>query len=138
MHEEASSTPGWRLERSAPSLPESHRTVLISPTAGFWRKMLAFSGPGYLVTVGYMDPGNWATDLAGGSAYGYDLLYVVLLSSLMAMILQILRAKRGIGTGCALAQNCRAHSPPIVSLCLWLTAELAICACDLAEVIGTA
>ncbi|HXQ02398.1 MAG TPA: divalent metal cation transporter, partial [Candidatus Udaeobacter sp.] len=79
MHEEASSTPGWRLERSAPSLPESHRTVLISPTAGFWRKMLAFSGPGYLVAVGYMDPGNWATDLAGGSAFGYTLLSIILL-----------------------------------------------------------
>jgi manganese transport protein len=104
----------------------------------FWRKMVAFAGPGYLVAVGYMDPGNWATDLAGGSAYGYDLLCVVLLSSLMAMILQILSAKLGIVTGCDLAQNCRDHYPPIVSLCLWLASELAICACDLAEVIGTA
>jgi manganese transport protein len=104
----------------------------------FWRKMVAFAGPGYLVAVGYMDPGNWATDLAGGSAYGYDLFCVVLLSSLMAMILQILSAKLGIVTGCDLAQNCRDHYPPIVSLCLWLSSELAICACDLAEVIGTA
>jgi manganese transport protein len=104
----------------------------------FWRKMVAFAGPGYLVAVGYMDPGNWATDLAGGSAYGYDLLCVALLSSLMAMILQISSAKLGIVTGCDLAQNCRDHYPPIVSFCLWLTSELAICACDLAEVIGTA
>src|SRR5947207_1319962 len=82
MHEQLSSDGGWRTERVSPSLPESHRTVLIAPGAGFWRKMLAFSGPGYLVAVGYMDPGNWATDLAGGSGFGYTLLSIILLSNL--------------------------------------------------------
>src|SRR6202011_3557783 len=138
MHEEASSTPGWRLERSAPSLPESHRTVLISPTAGFWRKMLAFSGPGYLVAVGYMDPGNWATDLAGGSAFGYTLLSIILLSNLMAILLQALCARLGIATQRDLAQACHDHYSQPVSLALWIICELAICACDLAEVIGSA
>jgi manganese transport protein len=138
MHEEASSTPGWRLERSAPSLPESHRTVLISPTAGFWRKMLAFSGPGYLVAVGYMDPGNWATDLAGGSAFGYTLLSIILLSNLMAILLQALCARLGIATQRDLAQACHDHYSAPVSFGLWILCELAICACDLAEVIGSA
>jgi manganese transport protein len=109
-----------------------------NPGHGFWRKLLAFGGPGYVVAGGYMDPGNWATDLAGGSAYGYDLLSVVLLASLMAIILQALSAKLGIVTGCDLAQNCRAHYPRSVALLLWLAAEAAICACDLAEIIGTA
>src|SRR5919109_2189667 len=138
MHEPAASGNGWRLERTAPSLPESHRTILIAPGAGFWRKLLAFSGPGYLVAVGYMDPGNWATDLAGGSAFGYALLSVVLLSSMMAMLLQYLSAKLGIATGRDLAQLCREHFSPRVSIALWALCELAIIACDLAELLGTA
>jgi manganese transport protein len=106
--------------------------------AGFWRKLLAFGGPGYLVAVGYMDPGNWATDLAGGSAFGYALLSVVLLSSLMAMLLQYLSAKLGIATGRDLAQLCREHFSPRVAIALWALCELAIIACDLAELLGTA
>ena len=99
----------WRLARQTPSLPEVHRTIPVPRTLGFWRKMLAFSGPGYLVAVGYMDPGNWATDLAGGSAFGYKLLCVILLSNLMAILLQALAARLGIVTGRDLAQACRDH-----------------------------
>jgi len=138
VHEQASTNSGWRLERASPSLPESHRTVLIAPGASFWRKMLAFSGPGYLVAVGYMDPGNWATDLAGGSGFGYTLLSVILLSNLMAILLQALCARLGIATQRDLAQACRDHYSPAVSFALWVICELAICACDLAEVIGSA
>ena len=138
MHKELARGNGWRLERVAPSLPEAHRTVLIAPGAGFWRKMLAFSGPGYLVAVGYMDPGNWATDLAGGSGFGYTLLCVILLSNLMAILLQALCARLGIATQRDLAQACRDHYSPAVSFSLWIICELAICACDLAEVIGSA
>src|SRR3954447_13493739 len=138
MHKEPGTDGGWRLARATPSLPESHRTVLIAPGAGFWRKMLAFSGPGYLVAVGYMDPGNWATDLAGGSAFGYTLLSVILLSNLMAILLQALCARLGIATERDLAQACRDHYSPAVSFGLWILCELAICACDLAEVIGSA
>jgi len=138
MHEQASTDDGWRLERASPSLPESHRTVLIAPGAGFWRKMLAFSGPGYLVAVGYMDPGNWATDLAGGSAFGYTLLSVILLSNLMAILLQALCARLGIATQRDLAQACHDHYSRPVSFALWILCELAISACDLAEVIGSA
>ena len=138
MHKELSTDNGWRLERAAPSLPEAHRTVLIAPGAGFWRKMLAFSGPGYLVAVGYMDPGNWATDLAGGSAFGYTLLSIILLSNLMAILLQALCARLGIATQRDLAQACRDHYSPAISFALWILCELAICACDLAEVIGSA
>ncbi|WP_309611137.1 Nramp family divalent metal transporter [Sphingomonas sp.] len=121
------------------SLPESHRTVAI-PTGpgGFWRKMAAFAGPGYLVAVGYMDPGNWATDLAGGSAFGYTLLSVILLSNMMAMLLQSLAVKLGIVTGRDLAQTCRDYYSRPVRIGLWLLCEIAIIACDLAEVIGTA
>ncbi|WP_223796179.1 Nramp family divalent metal transporter [Sphingomonas nostoxanthinifaciens] len=104
----------------------------------FWKKLAAFSGPGYLVAVGYMDPGNWATDLAGGSAYGYLLLSVVLAASLMAMLLQALAAKLGIAAGLDLAQACRLHYRPSARVALWLLCEIAIIACDLAEVIGTA
>ena len=122
-----------------PSLPESYRSVAVPPSpATFWRKMGAFAGPGYLVAVGYMDPGNWATDLAGGSAFGYTLLSVILLSNIMAMVLQALAAKLGIVTGLDLAQACRAHYSPPVRMALWVLCELAIIACDLAEVIGTA
>jgi manganese transport protein len=122
----------------AASLPDSHRTIAVPMGAGFWRKLLAFSGPGYLVAVGYMDPGNWATDLAGGSAFGYTLLSVVLLSNLMAILLQGLSARLGIATGRDLAQACRDHYSRPVSLGLWALCEIAIAACDLAEVIGSA
>jgi manganese transport protein len=137
MHDRAAND-GWREERTVPSLPEVHRTIPIAATAGFWRKLLAFSGPGYLVAVGYMDPGNWATDLAGGSRFGYLLLSVILLSNLMAILLQSLCARLGIVTGRDLAQACRDHYSRPVSLGLWILCELAICACDLAEVIGSA
>lgn len=134
----SASQPGWRSARTAPSLPESHRTIPIGKSAGFWRKLLAFSGPGYLVAVGYMDPGNWATDLAGGSQFGYTLLSVILLSNLMAILLQSLCARLGIGAERDLAQACRDHYSRPVSFALWILCELAICACDLAEVIGSA
>ncbi len=128
----------WRREAGAPSLGESHRTIAIPTNAGFWRKLLAFSGPGYLVAVGYMDPGNWATDLAGGSGFGYTLLSVILLSNVMAVLLQSLCAKLGVVTGRDLAQACRDHYSRPVAVGLWMLCELAISACDLAEVIGTA
>src|ERR1700744_3340180 len=115
------------------SLPEVHRSVVIPVTASFWRKLFAFAGPGFGIAVGYMDPGNWATDLAGGARFGYTLLSVILVSSLMAILLQHLSLKLGIATGRALAQACRDHySTPIVWL-LWVLCELAIAACDLAE-----
>src|ERR1051325_436290 len=129
---------GWRLANQTPSLPEVHSTVAVPKTLSFWRKLLAFSGPGYLVAVGYMDPGNWATDLAGGSAFGYTLLSVILISNLMAILLQSLCAKLGIVTGRDLAQACRDHYSRPVAIVLWLLCEVAICACDLAEVIGSA
>src|SRR5256885_1044430 len=138
MHNQLSTENGWRVDRTSPSLPESHRTIAIAPGAGFWRKLLAFSGPGYLVAVGYMDPGNWATDLAGGSGFGYTLLSVILLSNLMAILLQALCARLGIATQRDLAQACRDHYSPAISFSLWILCELAICACDLAEVIGSA
>jgi manganese transport protein len=128
----------WRLSNQSPSLREVHRSIAVPKTLSFWRKMLAFSGPGYLVAVGYMDPGNWATDLAGGSAFGYSLLSVILLSNLMAILLQSLSARLGIVTGRDLAQACRDHYSRPVAFGLWLLCELAICACDLAEVIGSA
>src|SRR5207248_3317989 len=104
----------------------------------WWRRALAFAGPGYLVAVGYMDPGNWATDLAGGSAFGYTLLSVILVSNLMAILLQGLAAKLGIVTGRDLAQACRDHYSRPATLALWVLCEVAIAACDLAEVIGSA
>src|SRR6266436_526557 len=129
---------GWKLANATPSLPEVHRSIVVPKGLSFWRKMLAFSGPGYLVAVGYMDPGNWATDLAGGSAFGYTLLSVILLSNLMAILLQSLCARLGIATGRDLAQACRDHYSKPVTIGLWLLCEIAICACDLAEVIGSA
>jgi manganese transport protein len=120
------------------SLPEVHGTIPVPLTAGFWRKLLAFAGPGYLVAVGYMDPGNWATDLAGGSRYGYTLLSVIMLSNLMAILLQALSARLGIVSGRDLAQACRAHFSHPVTVVLWVLCEIAIAACDLAEVIGSA
>ena len=128
----------WRLPGGTPSLSEVHRTIPVPKGLSFWRKMLAFSGPGYLVAVGYMDPGNWATDLAGGSAFGYTLLSVILASNLMAILLQSLCAKLGIVTGRDLAQACRDHYSQPVAIALWFLCEIAICACDLAEVIGSA
>ncbi len=134
------SPPGkaWRLPGRTPSLSEVHRTIPVPTGLSFWRKMLAFSGPGYLVAVGYMDPGNWATDLAGGSGFGYRLISVILISNLMAILLQSLCAKLGIVTGRDLAQACRDHYSRPVAVSLWLLCELAICACDLAEVLGSA
>jgi manganese transport protein len=129
---------GWRIAAGTPSLREVHRTVAVPKSLGFWRKLLAFSGPGYLVAVGYMDPGNWATDLAGGSSFGYTLLSVVFLSNVMAILLQSLCAKLGIVTGRDLAQACRDHYSKPVAILLWLLCEIAICACDLAEVLGSA
>ncbi|MDR7001323.1 Nramp family divalent metal transporter [Neobacillus niacini] len=129
---------GWRNKRTQPTLPEVHRTVRI-PKSGSWiKKFLAFAGPGYLVAVGYMDPGNWATDIAGGSLFGYTLLSVILLSNLMAILLQALAGKLGIVTGRDLAQACRDHYSKPVAMGLWILCELAIAACDLAEVIGSA
>jgi manganese transport protein len=130
---------GWRRPRAAPSLPESFRSIPL-PAAGapWWRRAMAFAGPGYLVAVGYMDPGNWATDLAGGARFGYTLLSVVLLSNLMAMLLQALTCRLGIVTGRDLAQACRDHYSRPVSIVLWILCEIAIAACDLAEVIGSA
>jgi len=128
---------GWRRARVAPSLSEVYRTIPVSGLS-WWRKILAFAGPGYLVAVGYMDPGNWATDLAGGSRFGYTLLSVILMSNLMAILLQGLASKLGIVTGRDLAQACRDHYSKPVAMGLWVLCEIAIAACDLAEVIGTA
>lgn len=123
---------------SAPSLIGSHRSVALPVGGRPGRRLAAFLGPGFLVAVGYMDPGNWATDIAGGSAFGYTLLSVVLLSNLMAIVLQALSARLGIAAGLDLAQACRAHYARPVTLGLWALAEIAIIACDLAEVLGTA
>jgi manganese transport protein len=129
--------PGWKRARNAPSLAEAYRTIPVNHKT-WWRKVLAFAGPGYLVAVGYMDPGNWATDLAGGAQFGYTLLSVVLLSNLMAVLLQGLASKLGIVTGRDLAQACRDHYSRPASWALWIGCEIAIAACDLAEVIGSA
>jgi len=129
---------GWRREQTMPSLAEVFGSIRTRPTGPFWRKLLAFLGPGYLVAVGYMDPGNWATSLAGGSKFGYALLSIALLSNIMAIILQALCARLGVASGRDLAQACRDAFPRYVSYPLWAAAELAICATDLAEVIGTA
>ncbi len=131
------SADGWRHARPTPSLAEAYRTIPVVGTSWF-RKLLAYAGPGYLVAVGYMDPGNWATDLAGGSQFGYSLLCVILISNLMAVLLQGLASKLGIATGRDLAQACHDAYPRPVALALWVLCELAIAACDLAEVIGTA
>ena len=128
----------WRQPSPSVSLPEVHGSVPIPVTGSFWRKMAAFAGPGYLVAVGYMDPGNWATDLAGGARYGYTLLSVIMLSNLMAILLQALSARLGIVSGRDLAQACRDHYSRPATLVLWFLCEIAIAACDLAEVIGSA
>lgn len=133
---------GWRSRRSNPSLPEVHRSVEVPRVGRNWfgiiRKLLAFSGPGYLIAVGYMDPGNWATDIGGGSQFYYTLLSVVIISSLMAIFLQHLALKLGVATGRDLAQACRDHFHPAINYFLWAGCEIAIAACDLAEVIGSA
>jgi manganese transport protein len=129
---------GWLRDRGEPSLVDVFRSIAVSPGSSAWRKFLAFLGPGYLVAVGYMDPGNWATSLAGGAQFGYTLLAVALISNVMAIILQSLCVRLAIGSGRDLAQACRDGFPRWVAWPLWLLAELAICATDLAEVIGTA
>ncbi len=131
-------TGGWRLAPTSVSLPEVHSSVAIPHGAGFWKKMLAFAGPGYLVAVGYMDPGNWATDLAGGARFGYTLLSVIMLSNLMAILLQALAARLGIASGRDLAQACRDSYSKPTTIFLWILCEIAIAACDLAEVLGAA
>src|SRR3981189_3573490 len=128
----------WRRALTLPSLPESHRSIPIAHNAHWFRKVLAFAGPGYLVAVGYAGPGNWATDIGGGSKFGYTLLSVVLISNILAMFLQALSAKLGIVTGRDLAQARRDHSSRRMSIFLWVACELAIAACDLAEVLGSA
>ncbi len=129
---------GWARPSSSVSLPEVHGSIAVPQGAGFWRKLFAFAGPGYLVAVGYMDPGNWATDLAGGARYGYTLLSVILISNLMAILLQALAVRLGIGSGRDLAQACRDSYSWPVTIALWILCEIAIAACDLAEVIGAA
>src|SRR5256885_15118646 len=128
----------WRRSTGALSLPEVHRSVVVPVTASFWRKLAAFSGRGFLVAVGYMDPGNWATDLAGGARFGYALLSVIMISNLMAILLQHLCIKLGVATGRDLAQACRDHYATPTVWFLWVICEIAIAACDLAEVVGSA
>src|SRR6266699_3786426 len=129
---------GWKKNLTAPSLPEVHASIPVPKGKGFWRMLLAYGGPGLLVAVGYMDPGNWATDLAGGTQFGYLLISVILISNLVAILLQHLALKLGIATGRDLAQACRDHYSRPVSFALWVLCEVAIAACDLAEVIGSA
>ena len=129
---------GWRSDVITPSLPEIHSSLPVPRSPQFLAKLVAFAGPGFLIAVGYMDPGNWATDLAGGSRYNYTLLSVIMLSNFMAILLQALAIKLGVATGRDLAQACRDHFSRPISLSLWGLAEIAIAACDLAEVIGSA
>jgi manganese transport protein len=134
----ATNQPGWRSARGEPSLADMFGSIKVARSGSFWRRLAAFLGPGYLVAVGYMDPGNWATSLAGGSKFGYALLAVALISNIMAIVLQALCARLGVGSGRDLAQACRDAYPKWASWPLWLSAEIAICATDLAEIIGTA
>lgn len=120
------------------SLSEVHRSINVPNGKGFWRKMLAYAGPGYLVSVGYIDPGNWATDLAGGAKFGYALLTVIMVSNLMAILMQSLCVRLGVATGLDLAQACRDYFSPRVNFGLWVLCEIAIAACDLAELLGSA
>ena len=129
---------GWRRSAGQVSLPEVHRSIVVPGTPSFWRKLAAFTGPGFLVAVGYMDPGNWATDLAGGARFGYALLAVIMISNLMAILLQHLCIKLGVATGRDLAQACRDHYATPTVWFLWILCEIAISACDLAEVVGSA
>ncbi|HEX8030516.1 MAG TPA: Nramp family divalent metal transporter [Vicinamibacterales bacterium] len=121
-----------------PSLPEVYRSIEIPKAAAGWKRFLAFLGPGYLVSVGYMDPGNWATDIAGGSKFGYTLLSVILISNLMAILLQSLCVRLGVATGRDLAQACRDYYSKPMAISLWILCEIAIVACDLAELLGSA
>ncbi|KMQ71886.1 Nramp family divalent metal transporter [Chryseobacterium koreense] len=129
---------GWRKQKTTDSLPEVFSSIHVPKNAGFWRKLLAFVGPGLMIAVGYMDPGNWATDIAGGAQFGYTLLSVILISNIFAMILQHLSLKLGIVAERDLAQACRDHFNPTTNFILWILCEIAIAACDLAEVIGSA
>src|SRR5258705_2327629 len=138
QHESTTANGGWRRVRTNRTLSEVFGTIAVRPQGSIGKKLLAFLGPGYLVAVGYMDPGNWATSLAGGSKFGYSLLTIALLSNMMAILLQALCARLGIGAGRDLAQACRDAFPRAVSWPLWVLTEIAICATDLAEVIGTA
>ena len=128
----------WRISATSPSLPEIHRSLRVPRSSSFFRTLLAFAGPGFLIAVGYMDPGNWATDLAGGSQYNYALLSVIMVSNFMAILLQTLAIKLGVVTERDLAQACRDHYSRASAFFLWGVAEIAIAACDLAEVIGSA
>ena len=128
----------WRREKTDHTLAEVYASIPIPKNASWWRKFLAFAGPGLMIAVGYMDPGNWATDIAGGSQFGYTLLSVILISNLFAMILQHLSLKLGIAAERDLAQACRDHYNPTTNFILWILCEIAIAACDLAEVIGSA
>src|SRR6201988_706820 len=132
----AASQAGWKSEPDAPSLREVHGSIAVPLDAGFWRKMFAFAGPGYLVAVGYMDPGNWATDLAGGARFVSTLVSVIMIPNLMAILLQALAVRLGIASGRDLAQACRDSYSKPVTIALWIICEIAIAACDLAEVIG--
>ena len=120
------------------SLSEIHSSVKLKPTSSFWRRMIFFTGPAFMVSVGYMDPGNWATALAGGAKFGYTMIWVILLANIMAIVFQTLSARLGIVTGRDLAQACRDHYPRPVSYVLWILTEIAIAATDLAEVLGSA
>ena len=133
-----STLPTETAPHNAPSLPEVYATVRLSRSPQFWRRLLGFLGPGFMISVGYMDPGNWATDIAGGSRFGYTLLFVIMASNLMAVLLQSLSLKLGIATERDLAQMCHENYGPRVSFGLWIGAEIAIAACDLAEVVGSA
>ncbi|RST29148.1 Nramp family divalent metal transporter [Chryseobacterium lacus] len=136
MHQH--SRKAWRSERNSDSLSEVFSSIHVPKNAGFWRKLLAFTGPGLMIAVGYMDPGNWATDIAGGAQFGYTLLSVILISNLFAMVLQHLSLKLGIVAERDLAQACKDHFNPVVNFILWIFCEIAIAAMDLAEVLGTA
>src|SRR5689334_23670245 len=127
-----------KLEKPTVSLGEVHASVEVNKQSGLWKKLFAFLGPAYLVSVGYMDPGNWATDIAGGSKFGYTLIWVLLMSNLMALLLQSLSARLGIVMGRDLAQASRETYSRPVNFSLWILAEIAIAACDLAEVLGMA
>ena len=128
----------WRKDKTSHSLSEVYSSIKVPKNASFWRKYLAFAGPGLMIAVGYMDPGNWATDIAGGAQFGYTLLSVILISNIFAMVLQHLSVKLGVVAERDLAQACRDHFSPTTNFILWIFCEIAIAACDLAEVIGSA
>jgi len=129
---------GWRIKNTSPSLPEVFSSISVNSKGSFWKRLLPYIGPGLMVAVGYMDPGNWATDIAGGSKFGYTLLTVIFISNLFAILLQHLSLKLGIVAERDLAQACRDNFPPVINIGLWILCEVAIAACDLAEVIGSA